>query len=181
MSNAAIAMPGEAATTPTALSWKFIHWGLGLFITGFVVGFVPIAHYMVGGLGGDVGPEFLKRMTLWWGCPAILAELTLKTGGLGMIAIGLCYRVTIRQGASANISSHERIAPMLCAYGLIAVLVTAGAGYVICNVFWPNFYFLAVPEGIRAWLLPQGLSVAVYLVGACYAFAGIRRASGQFQ
>ena len=179
MSNAAIAMDGQAAVTPTTQSWKFIHWGLGLFITGFVVGFVPIAHYMVGGPGGDVGPEFLKM--LWWGCPAILAELTLKTGGLGMIVIGLCYRATIRQGASANISSHERIAPMLCAYGLIAELVTAGAGYVVCNVFWPNFYFLAEPEGIRAWLLPQGLSVVVYLVGACYAFAGIRRTSGQFR
>ena len=181
MSNATMTVGSEAAVTPAALSWKFIHWGLGLFVTGFVVGFVPIAHYMVGGLGGDVGPEFLKRMTLWWGCPAILAELTLKTGGLGMIAIGLCYRVTIRQGASANVSSHEHIAPMLCAYGLIAELVTAGAGYIVCNVFWPNFYFNATPEGIRAWLLPQGISIAVYLVGICYAFAGIRRASGQFR
>ena len=181
MSNAAIAMDGQAAVTPTTLSWKFIHWGLGLFITGFVVGFVPIAHYMVGGLGGDVGPEFLKRMTLWWGCPAILAELTLKTGGLGMIAIGLCYRATIRQGASENISSHERIAPSLCAFGLISMLVCAGAGYVICNIFWPNFYFHAAREGIIAWLVPQGLSIAVYVVGVCYAFAGIRRASGQFR
>jgi hypothetical protein len=181
MSNAAISMGGQAAVTPTTLSWKFIHWGLGLFITGFLVGFVPIAHYMVGGVGGDVGPEFLKRMTLWWGCPAILAELTLKTGGLGMIAIGLCYGATIRQGASANISSHERIAPTLCAYGLIAELVTAAAGYVICNIFWPNFYFDAVPAGINAWLVPQGLSIVVYVVGVCYAFAGIRRASGQFR
>jgi hypothetical protein len=181
MSNATMTVGGEAAVTHAALSWKFIHWGLGLFITGFVVGFVPIAHYMVGGLGGDVGPEFLKRMTLWWGCPAILAELTLKTGGLGMIAIGLCYRVTIRQSASANVSSHERIAPILCAYGLIAEVVTAGAGYIVCSVVWPNFYFNAVPAGINAWLVPQGISIAVYVVGVCYAFAGIRRASGQFR
>ena len=181
MSNTAIAMDGEATVTRIDLGWKFIHWGLGLFITGFVIGFVPTAHYMVGGVGGDVGPEFLKRMTLWWGCPAILAELTLKTGGLGMIAIGLCYRVTIRQGAAANVSSHEHIAPMLRAYGLIAELVTAGAGYAICSAVWPNFYFNAVPAGINAWLVPQGISIAVYLVGACYAFAGIRRASGQFR
>src|SRR5688572_19589768 len=40
MSNAAISMDGQAAVTPTTLSWKFIHWGLGLFITGFLVGFV---------------------------------------------------------------------------------------------------------------------------------------------
>lgn len=38
MSNAAIAMDGRAAVTPTELSWKFIRWGFGLFITGFLTG-----------------------------------------------------------------------------------------------------------------------------------------------
>ena len=86
--------------TPATLSWQFIHWGLGLFITGFLTGFVPIAHYIHGAVAGDVGPVFLKNMTLWWGCPAVLAELTLKTGSLGMVAIGLCYLATTRQGTS---------------------------------------------------------------------------------
>jgi hypothetical protein len=174
-------MDGDATITRAELGWNFIHWGLGLFITGFVVGFIPILHYMHGAVAGDVGPAFLKNMTLWWGCPAILAELTLKTGALGMIAIGLCYRATIRQGASESISSHERIALTLCAYGLIAELVTAGVGYVVCNLLWPNFYFAAVREGIIAWLVPQGLSVAVYLVGVCYASAGVRRAAAQLR
>ena len=181
MSNAAMAIGGEAAVTPTELGWKFIHWGLGLFITGFVVGFVPILHYMHGAIEGDVGPLFLKNMTLWWGCPAILAELTLKTGGLGMVAIGFCYLAIIQQGASPNISSHERLAPALCAYGLIAELVCAAAGYAIFNHFWPNFYFHPVSTGKNVWLALQGVSVAVYVVGVCYAFAGIRRASGQFR
>ena len=136
---------------------------------------------MVGGLGGDVGPDFLRTITLWWGCPAILAELTLKTGGLGMIAIGFCYQAIIWQGASPNISSHERIAPVLCAFGLIAMLVSAAAGYVICNYFWPKFYFDATPAGKNVWLAAQGLSIAVYVVGVCYSFAGIRRASAQFR
>ena len=181
MSNAAMAMRGEAAVTATQLSWKFIHWGLGLFITGFVVGFVPIAHYLVGGVGGDVGPQFLERMTLWWGCPSILAELTLKTGALGMIAIGLCYRTNTRQSESENIPTHERLAITLCAYGLIAELATAGVGYIVCNIFWPNFYFHAERAGIIAWLDPQGLSVAVYLVGVCYAFGGVRRVASQLK
>jgi len=72
MSNAAMAMGGEAVVTPTALGWKFIHWGLGLFITGFVIGFIPILlhgrrtgrrcgpdlpeeHHAVVGLSGDSG------------------------------------------------------------------------------------------------------------------------------
>jgi hypothetical protein len=181
MSNAAIAMDGQAAVTPTALSWKFIRWGLGLFITGFLTGFIPIGHYMIGALAGDVGPDFLKNITLWWGCPAVLAELTLKTGGLGMIAIGFCYQAINRQGGSANISNHERVAPVLCAFGLIATLVSAAAGYVICNYFWPNFYYHAIPAGKNVWLAAQGLSIAVYVVGVCYSFAGIRRASAQFR
>ena len=46
--------------THLGLGWKFIHWGLGLFITGFISGFIPIAHYIHGALAGDVGPVFKK-------------------------------------------------------------------------------------------------------------------------
>ena len=131
MSNAEMAIGGKAAVTlvmPAELGWKFIRWGLGLFITGFAVGFIPILHYMVGAQEGDVGPVFLKNITLWWGCPAVLAETTLTIGSLGMLAIGLCYLAAVRQGASPSISGHERIAPALCAYGLIAELLAAGVG-----------------------------------------------------
>lgn len=180
MTNSTISMGGQAVTTPTSLSWQFIRWGLGLFITGFLTGFIPIGHYMIGAIAGDVGPDFLRNITLWWGCPAVLAELTLKTGGLGMIAIGFCYQAIVRQCASLELSSHERVAPTLCSFGLIATLVTASAGYVICNYFWPNFYYHAIPAGKNLWLAAQGLSIAVYVIGVCYAFAGIRRASAQF-
>ncbi len=181
MSNVGTVMSGETAVTRIELGWKFTRWGLGLFILGFFTGFVPILHYMLGAQAGDVGPVFLKNITLWWGCPAILAELTLKVGGLGMIAIGLCYVAAGRQGASPDTSRHERIAPLLCAAGLIAELVAAAAGFVICNIFWPNFYFQPVPIGKNVWLAVQGLSIAVYVVGICYAFAGIRMASRQLR
>ncbi|KRQ02218.1 hypothetical protein AOQ73_17415 [Bradyrhizobium pachyrhizi] len=98
-----------------------------------------------------------------------------------MVAIGFCYQAINRQGASANISSHERVAPVLCSFGLIATLVSAAAGYVICNYFWPNFYYHAIPTGKNLWLAAQGLSIAVYVVGVCYSFAGIRRTSAQFR
>ena len=116
-------------------------------------------------------------MTLWWGCPGILAELTLKTGGLGMIAIGFCYLSIARQGGAPGITANERLAVTLCAYGLIAELVTAAAGYAICNYFWPNFFFQPVQAGKNTWLVAQGISIAVYVVGLFYAFAGIRRGS----
>jgi hypothetical protein len=177
MRSATISIDSQATVTPTELGWKFVRWGLGLFITGFLTGFIPIAHYMVGAIAGDVGPDFLRNITLWWGCPAVLAELTLKAGGLGMIAVGFCYHAISRQNASLSLSDRERIAPALCSFGLIATLVSAAAGYVICNFFWPNFYYHAIPAGKNLWLAAQGISIAIYVVGICYSFAGIRRAS----
>jgi hypothetical protein len=181
MSTATMAMGGGTAVTHTALGWKFIRWGLGLFIAGFVTGFIPILHYMMGAQSGDVGPVFLKNVTLWWGCPAILAELTLKTGGLGMIAIGLCYVAVGRHDASLSISARERMALTLCAFGLLAELVAGTVGFVLCNKLWPNFYFEPVPTGKNVWLAVQGLSIAVYVVGICYAFIGLRTASRQLR
>jgi hypothetical protein len=179
MSNVPVTMDGEAAVTSTELGWDFIRWGLGLFATGFVLGFVPILHYMVGAQAGGVGPAFLKNITLWWGCPAVLAEMVVKHGSLGMIAIGLCYVAVARQGTSSTPSGHERIAVTLCAYGLIAEIVAAGVGFVVGNMIWPNFYFEPVAAGKNAWLAVQGLSITVYVFGVFYAVAGIRRASSQ--
>jgi hypothetical protein len=103
--------------------------------------------------------------------------MTLKTGSLGMLAIGLCYLAAVRQGASPSISGLERTAPTLCAYGLIAELVTAGVGYAVCNMVWPNFFFEPVQAGKNTWLAMQGLSILVYFFGVCYAVAGVRRAA----
>jgi hypothetical protein len=181
MNSAAMTMSGEVPVTHTQLGWKYVHWGLGLFIAGFVTGFVPIAHYFHGAVAGDVGPVFLKNMTLWWGCPAILAELTLKTGGLGMTAIGLCYLAASQQGTTSAISVHERLAHTLCSWGLIAELVTAAVGYVICNILWPNFFFEPVQAGKNVWLGLQLVSITAFVVGLFYAVAGIRRASSQLR
>ena len=181
MNTTAIEMDAQAAVTPTELSWKFIRSGLGLFVAGFITGFIPIAHYMYGAIAGDVGPDFLRNITLWWGCPAVLVELTVKAGGLGMVVVGFAYQAIIRHGASLTLTNHERIAPKLCSFGLIAMLVCAGAGYVICNHFWPNFYYHAIPAGKNTWLAAQGICVIVYVVGLCYSVAGIRRASADFR
>ncbi|MCK5362305.1 MAG: hypothetical protein KAR22_05030, partial [Gammaproteobacteria bacterium] len=68
MSNATEIMAGRGNVMPAELGSKFIRWGLGLFILGFIVGFIPILHYIQGAVAGDVGPAFLMNMTLWWGC-----------------------------------------------------------------------------------------------------------------
>lgn len=68
-------------------------------------------------------PRSDREMALLNG-PTACRAAGLKTGGLGMMAIGFCFLAIVRQGASPNISRHERIAPTLCAYGLIATLVS---------------------------------------------------------
>jgi hypothetical protein len=179
MSNAAMVMGRETAVTRAELGWKFIRWGLSLFILGFIIGFVPILHYMVGGQAGNVEPLFLKNMTLWWGCPAVLSELTVKAGSLGMVAIGLSYLAADRQGGTTAISSHERVAPMLCAFSLIAMFVYAAVGYAAGVAIFGNFYFGATDPGKNLWLGGQGVCVVIYVFGLFYAVAGVRRAAPQ--
>ena len=153
----------------------FIRWGLSLLLLGFILGFVPILHYMHGALAGDVGAHFMKNMTLWWGCPALLMELTLKTGGLGMIVIGLCFVVLPRAASAPRLTSREQLAPKLCNIGLIAATVYAAVGYVIINMIWPNFYFEHNEMGKDVWLAGQLIGIAIFFIGFIFSLQAIRR------
>jgi hypothetical protein len=175
MSDAVETMTIREDITAAALGSKFTRWGLGMFVLGFVVGFVPILHYMHGAIAGDVGPAFMKNMTLWWGCPAVLMEYTLKTGGLGMAIIGLCYLVLPRSGSAEQISGNESMAPLLCVAGLVGALVYAGVGYVVCNMIWPNFYFAHNETGKDIWLAGQLFGIAVFFFGFYVSFQSVRR------
>jgi hypothetical protein len=171
MSSATETMAGRGNVMPAELGSKFIRWGLALFILGFI----PILHYIHGAVAGDVGPAFLKNMTLWWGCPAVLMEYALKMGSLGMVAIGLCYLVLPRAGAAAPVSGGERVAPELCLGGLMVAFVYMFVGYIVCNLIWPNFYFEPVEMGKDVWLAGQLIGIAFYVSGIAFAFGGIRR------
>jgi hypothetical protein len=151
-----------------------IRWGLSLFTAGFFLGLVPVVHYIHGAVAGDIGAHFMKNMTLWWGCPAVLMELTLKTGGLGMIVMGFCY-VVLPRAANVNISSKEHLTPKLCNIGLIGASVYAAVGYVVCNMIWPNFYFEHNETGKNVWLAGQGIGIAIYIIGYVYALKGVRK------
>lgn len=174
MSDTTEPIAGQGNVLPADLGWKFVRWGLVQFLIGFIVGFVPLLHYFHGAVAGDVGPVFLKNMTLWWGCPAVLIEYAVKTGGLGMISVGLCYVVFSRGESTAPVSHGESMAPALCHGGLIFALVYASVGYVVCNLLWPNFYFQPVQMGKNVWLAGQTLGIAIYVIGLAFAFGGIR-------
>ena len=99
------------AVTPVELGAKHIRWGLGLFVFGLVIGFVPLVHYMHGSFE-EVHEAFLKNVTLWWGCAFTLAVYVAQVGSLAMIAIGLCYVVFARDGAMTSVTDAERMAPV---------------------------------------------------------------------
>jgi hypothetical protein len=161
--------------TPTDLGKRFIRWGLNLYLTGFFLGLVPVLHYMHGAVAGDIGGHFMKNMTLWWGCPAVLMELTLKTGGLGMLVVGLCYVVLPQGSGTTSVSKKERNAVNLCVFGLIGGTVYAAVGYVVCNMIWPNFYFEHNEMGKDVWLAGQGVGILVFIVGFMYVLTPLKR------
>ena len=175
MSSTTETMTLHDEATPTSIGRKFTRWGLGMFMLGFALGFVPILHYMHGAVAGDVGHAFMKNMTLWWGCPAVLMEYALKTGGLGMAVIGLCYIALPRAEPAEQISDSESMAPMFCAVGLMGALVYACVGYVVCNMIWPNFYFAHNETGKDVWLFGQLLGIAVFFYGIFVAFRAVKR------
>jgi hypothetical protein len=164
--------------TPAEVGAKYIRWGLGLFIFGLVIGFVPMAHYMHGSFE-PVGEAFLKNVTLWWGCAWTLAVYVTQLGSLAMIAIGLCYVVLGRDGAMTAVTNAERMAPALCAGAIIAEVVAGFAGYYAVLAVWPNFYYAPIRAGILAWLGLQAVCISIYVLGVIYAYGGIRRAAGQ--
>src|SRR5262249_44436310 len=162
--------------TSAEVGSTYIRWGLTLFIFGLVVGYGPWLHYMHGALE-EVQPRFLKNVTLWFGCPWTLPTYVAQLGGLAMIVLGLCYVVLGREGVMASITGAERMAPSLCAVGIIAEFVLGYPGYFAVNSVWPNFYFTPIDAGKWTWLGMQGACIAIYIVGVMCSYGGIRRAT----
>jgi len=164
--------------TPAEVGAKYIRWGLGLFIFGLVIGFVPMAHYMHGSFE-PVGEAFLKNVTLWWGCAWTLAVYVTQLGSLAMIAIGLCYVVLGRDGAMTAVTNAERMGPALCAGGILTEYLAGFPGYFVVGAVWPNFYYTPITAGKLTWLGLQAVCISIYVLGVIYAYGGIRRAAGQ--
>jgi hypothetical protein len=59
--------------------------------------------------------------------------------------------------------------------GILAEFVTGYAGYFVVNSVWPNFYYTPIQAGKWTWLGLQGISIAIFVVGAMYGYGGIKR------
>ena len=57
--------------------------------------------------------------------------------------------------------------------GLIAVFLTGYVGYFVVNAIWPSFYYVPIKAGKNVWLIAQGLSILLYLIGVVLAYLSI--------
>jgi hypothetical protein len=154
----------------TMLGTQFIRWGLGLFIFGLIIGYGPLAHYLHGALE-QVGPSFLQNVTLWFGCPWTLSVYTVQVGSLGMVVIGFVYLHLPTDDLEAE--QRDLAAFWFCVAGLIAVFLTGYVGYFVVNAIWPSFYYVPIKAGKNVWLIAQGLSILLYLIGVVLAYLSI--------
>jgi hypothetical protein len=170
----------ESTLEAGRLGAGFIRWGTGLFIFGLIIGYGPLLHYMHGAVEGDIGPAFLKNLTLWFACPWTLAVYFAQIGGIGMIAIGVSFLTFARDGRVSALGTGARRSLGLCIVGVLAEFLTGYPGYFVVAHFWPNFYYAPIEAGKNVWLALQGVSIAPYVAGVIFAFGPIRRASRQY-
>jgi hypothetical protein len=168
----------DTATTRSQLAtfgMEFLRWGSRLFITGLVLGLIPIAHYIVGGVGHDVGEAFLSEVTLWFACPAEKLVQIVQVGGLSLLLIGFGY-TQLSRSSDREVSGKERLGLKLCVIGLIAEIMTGGVLYLVLDwLVYPNFYFTPTEPGRTIWLVAQLVSFSIYLAGIVLVLGGIKR------
>lgn len=154
--------------------YHFLKWGLWFFIFGVIFGFGVLIHYLVGSAYNNTG-EFLSNITLWFGSPLSLSVTYLQLGGLAMGILGavaLCYNRKHEAACStaagtngASCPSHKHTGLTLCIIGLIALFITGYIGYFIIDMIWPGFYYIPIQAGKNLWLILQGLSILLFLIG----------------
>lgn len=171
----------------------FIKSGLWFFIIGIILGFGVLVHYLMGS-AYDNSPVFLSNITLWFGSPLMLSVGYLQIGGLAMALLGMlhCWKAScsvrgidrdVETGrttdtvtgktTTANVacSTTDKKSPsfMLCNAGLIALIITGFIGYYIIDWIWPGFYYAPIQIAKNIWLVLQGLSILLYLIGVIIA------------
>jgi hypothetical protein len=155
---------------------RFIRSGFWLLLWGFVMSFGMVLRYVVGARY-DNGPDFLKNVSLWFGCPWTLSTAVVLGGALGLIVIGAVYAILGKMDPRSLIEGAEKIALPLCITALIAIFLTGYVGYFVVDTIWPSFYYSPIKDGKNVWLFMQLACMVLYAVGVFLAFVGIRRTS----
>ncbi len=163
----------------------FVKGGLWFFIIGVILGFGVLLQYIVGS-SYDTSQMFLSNITLWFGSPLTLSVAYLQLGGLAMAILGIlhcwkakCHAHCVEKSnnaannacatSSSCCSGSQKTALVLCYIGMIALAITGYLGYFTIDWIWPGFYYLPIMIGKNLWLVLQGLSILVFLVGVIIA------------
>jgi hypothetical protein len=149
----------------TILGVRFIRWGLGLFILGLLLGYGPLGHYFRGPTS-----VFLDNNEALWSWT--LATHMVQVGALGMVAIGAVY--WLLPGDKLETEALDYTAFWLCVVGLIGIFLTGCIGYSVVNAVWPRLDTMVLSVKKYIWLIGQGLSMALYLIGVLLAYLSIR-------
>ena len=89
-----------------------------------------------------------------------------------MVVIGCVY---LHLPTNELVAEQRDLAALwLCAVGLLATFLTGYIGYFIVHAIWPSFYYAPVKAGKNVWLIAQGLSILLYLIGVVLAYMSIR-------
>ena len=97
---------------------------------------------------------------------------TVQVGSLGMIAIDAVY--WLLPGNKLETEALDYAALWLCVVGLIGIFLTGCIGYSMVTAFWPPSDHMPVIGRRYVWLIGQGLSLALYLIGVVLAYISIR-------
>lgn len=156
---------------------KYIKSGISWFIAGLILSFGVLIHYLVGS-SWNTTEGFLSNVTLWFGSPLSLSVTYIILGGLGLLGLGGAYlayaKCCEKPGepvapscctTSSCCPSHKCGALIWCNVGLFALLITGYIGYFIIDWIWGGFYYTPIASAKNLWLILQGLSILVYLIG----------------
>jgi len=135
---------------------RFVRWGMGFAMLGFLTGYIPLGHYLM----KDSLPS----------CPAAPVHgHTILLSFVGMSIFGLLYRAL--PGWMAN---GEAPIPLVRAHFWLAVIGTLGVcingtiGYEILSFcVQPHFYYLGpAGQSVRNWWFAiDGVFLTVYAAG----------------
>ena len=137
-------------------SLKFIRYGLGLSVFGLLVGYFPLAHYLM----SDSTPS----------CPSapIHGHLILLSF-VGMSIIGLLYKAL--PGWLGDGEPPLRLIKLhfwLAVIGVIGVMLNGTIGYEVLNHFFQQGFYYLEEEGqfIRnIWFSIDGVFLSLYGIG----------------
>jgi hypothetical protein len=88
----------------------------------------------------------------------------------------VCSAAVMSEGQSTKLETEalDYTAFWLCVVGLIGIFLTGCLAFSVVDAVWPSSDPMPVIGRKYVWLISQGLSLALYLIGVVLAYLSIR-------